>query len=363
MPKKTALYSVHEQLGAKIVEFGGYLMPVQYESIVDEHKQVRTSVGMFDVSHMGEFLVSGSGAEAFLNHLTVNDVVKLTPGQAQYTVICYPDGGIVDDLLIYKYETHFMMVVNAANIAKDWEWIAERKQGDVTLENRSDGITLLAIQGPDSRDVLQKIVPSDLAQLKFYRFFEGEIVGIPATISRTGYTGELGYEVYIDAERSEHLWENIIDAGRECDLKPVGLGARDTLRLEAGLCLYGNDLDESTNPIEAGLGWITNLHKDDFIGLEALRKVQEEGPERKLVGFEIMGRGIPRHGYPITFSGNEIGIVTSGTQSPMLEKGIGMGYVPPEYVNPGTTFNIKVRNREIPAKVVEMPFYTSQSNF
>ncbi len=362
MPKETALYAVHEKLGAKIVEFGGYLMPVRYESIVDEHKKVRTSVGMFDISHMGEFVVAGSEAETFLNHITVNDVAKLNEGQAQYTVMCYPDGGIVDDLLIYRYENHFMMVVNAANIEKDFEWVKEQQRRGVELDNQSDGITLLAVQGPNSRQVLQKMTPADLAELQFYHFIEGEIAGISATISRTGYTGELGYELYIDSAHSEHLWERIMEAGREFELKPVGLGARDTLRLEAGLCLYGNDIDESTNPIEAGLGWITKLSKDDFIGKAAIQKVQQEGPERKLVGFEIKGHGIPRHGYPITFSGNDIGVVTSGTQSPMLGKGIGMGYVRPEYANAGTTFNIKIRNREIPSNVVEMPFFTSRTN-
>jgi len=361
MAKKTALHDVHKSLGAKLVEFAGFIMPIQYQGIIGEHKRVRATVGLFDISHMGEFIISGPNAEDFLNYVTVNDVSKLEVGAAQYTVMCYPDGGIVDDLLIYRNTDHYMMVVNAANIQKDWQWINQHKMDDVTLENQSDSTVLLAIQGPDSTKVVQKLSDKNVEDIGYYHFVEDSIAGIPGILSRTGYTGEVGYEVYIESDNAREIWGAIMEAGKEFHIEPIGLGARDTLRLEAGLYLYGNDIDKDTNPLEAGLHWITKLEKDDFIGKEALQAVKAKGIEKKLVGFEVMGKGIPRHGYLITFSGKTVGEVTSGTQSPTLEKGIGMGYVQREYENSGTTFNIKIRQREIPAKVVKKPFYKRKS--
>ena len=362
MAKKTALYEKHKAFDAKIVEFAGYDMPIQYSGIMDEHKRVRNTVGVFDVSHMGEFLVTGAGAEDFLNYVTVNDVANMTIGQAQYTAMCQQDGGIVDDLLIYRYEDRFLAVVNAANLDKDWEHMLRFIAEDVEMANISEETTLLAVQGPDSRKTLQKLTDDDLSTVKFYHFIEGAIAGVDATIARTGYTGELGFEIYVENEYAEQLWDAIFDAGEAFHIEPIGLAARDTLRLEMGFCLYGNDIDETTNPIEAGLGWITKVNKGDFLGAEAIKAVQEKGPTRKRIGFELLGRGIPRHDYPIIFSGRKIGHVTSGSQSPMLEKGIGMGYVETEFAQPGTTFNIRIRSREIPAKVVKMPFYSPGKN-
>ena len=359
MPKKTALYDIHKNAGAKLVEFAGFEMPIQYESIIEEHKRVRTTVGVFDVSHMGEFLVRGEDAEKFLNQITVNNVPALKPGKAQYTLMCYPDAGIVDDLLIYRFEDHFMTVVNASNIQKDWDWMQENLLPDAAMENISDETTLLAVQGPDSEKLLQKISAPDLSEIKFYNFVEAEVAGREVILSRTGYTGEPGFEIYADAQDSEHLWHTIFEAGKEYSVEPIGLGARDTLRLEAGLCLYGNDLTEHTNPIEAGLGWVVKPESGDFIGKDIIVAEEESGPQRKRVGFELLDRGIPRHGYDIIFSGRKIGEVTSGNQSPMLDKGIGMGYVSEEFSNPGTTFNVKIRTKEIPAKVVKLPFYKS----
>lgn len=356
-PKKTALYHKHKAAGAKIVDFAGFAMPVHYSGIIEEHECVRTTVGVFDVSHMGEFLVTGSDAEMFLNYVTVNDVAAMDAGQAQYTAMCLEDGGIVDDLLIYKYEDRYLAVVNAANIQKDWDHLQKYRMAEAELQDVSDDTTLLAIQGPASREVLQKLTSEDLSVIKFYHFIEGEVAGVPSTIARTGYTGELGFELYVENQDAEELWDALFDAGSKQDIQPVGLGARDTLRLEMGFCLYGNDIDETTNPIEAGLGWITKLNKGDFLGRDAVARVKEAGPERKRVGFELLGRGIPRKGYSITFSGREIGEVTSGSQSPMLEKGIGMGYVETEFSKAGTTFNIMIRNKGIPAKVVKLPFY------
>lgn len=326
-PKKTALYGKHEAAGAKIVDFAGYEMPIQYAGIIEEHKCVRTTIGVFDVSHMGEFLVTGADAEGFLNYVTVNDVAKMSVEQAQYTAMCLEDGGIVDDLLIYKYEDRYLTVVNAANIRKDWEHMQQYLMDGAEMQDISDETTLLAVQGPKSRTVLQELTSEDLNAVKFYHFIEGEVAGIPATIARTGYTGELGFELYVENQHASDLWEAVFKAGAEYGIQPVGLGARNTLRLEMGFCLYGNDIDETTNPIEAGLGWITKLKKGEFVGRDAIKQVNEAGPERKRVGFELMGRGIPRKGYRITFSGSEIGEVTSGSQSPILEKGIGMGYV------------------------------------
>ncbi len=356
-PKKTALYETHKKLGAKIVEFGGFLMPIQYTSIIQEHKRVRTTVGIFDVSHMGEFIFRGEKAGDFLNYLTINNVAKLADYQAHYSAMCTEQGGIVDDLIVYRYPDHFMMVVNASNTEKDWNWVQKHLWKGVTVENQSDIITLLAVQGPKSRDTLQKLTSVDLKAIRFYHFTEGELAGVPMTISRTGYTGELGFELYFDRSYSEKIWNAVMEAGAEFDIEPIGLGARDTLRLEMKYCLYGNDIDETTNPLEAGLGWITKLSKGDFIGRDVLLKVKEEGVKRKLIGFKMQKRAFPRHSYAIFKDGKKVGHVTSGTVSPMLQIGIGMGYVPVVFSEVGTPIDIEIRGKMEPAVVSETPFY------
>lgn len=355
-PKKTGLYDVHVKLGAKMVEFAGFLMPIQYTSIIEEHKKVRTSVGMFDVSHMGEIVIRGEKALDFVNYLTVNDASRLAVHQAQYTAMCYPDGGIVDDLICYRRQDHYLLVVNAANTEKDYQWILENKIDGVEVENISDGITQIAVQGKNAEAVLQKLTEVDLASIKFYWFTEGQLAGVDMIISRTGYTGEPGFELYFDRKYSVEVWEKIMEAGEEFEIAPIGLGARDTLRLEKKYCLYGNDIDETTTPLEAGLGWITKLDKGDFIGREALRKQKEEGIQRKLMGFVVEGKMIPRHHYPILKNGTEIGHVTSGCYSPILEKNIGLGYVNIQYAHVGEEIEISARGRTAPAKIVKTPF-------
>jgi aminomethyltransferase len=357
-PIKTALYDVHKSLGARIIPFAGYWMPVQYQGIMAEHRHVRTTVGVFDVSHMGEFEFRGPDAEKFLNKITINDVASLDVGQVQYSAMCYPDGGLVDDLLTYRFEDHYVLVVNASNRVKDHDWIIEHmpEQG-VDFDDITDDITLLAVQGPKSSDVLEPITAVDLEQLKYYHFAEDQVAGIDAVISRTGYTGELGYEIYISKSHSEDLWNAIFDAGKPFDVKPIGLGARDTLRLEMKFCLYGNDIDETTNPLEAGLGWITKLKKGNFIGAAALKKIKEVGIKRKLAGFEVLDKAIPRQGYPIFADGLKIGTTTSGTHSPMLERGIGIGYVSKNHWNVGSELQMETRGKMHPIRIVETPFY------
>lgn len=357
-PKKPALYEVHVSLGAKIIPFAGFLMPVQYKGIIEEHRRVRTTVGVFDVSHMGEFEFHGAGATEFLNWITINDVAKLLIGQVQYTAMCYPDGGIVDDLLVYRFPDHYLMVVNAANIPKDRDWILEHMPSTgVEFRDESDEITLLAVQGPQSLGTLKSIAPINFDNLAYYHFEEAEIAGIDAVISRTGYTGERGYEIYVHRSRSEALWKAVFDAGKPYDIEPIGLGARDTLRLEMKYCLYGNDIDATTNPLEAGLGWITKLNKGDFMGRDAIQAAKERGFIRKLVGFELTGKGIPRHGYPILFQGRQVGITTSGNYSPMLDVGIGLGYVPVNLSSVGTALELDMRGRHVPIRIVQTPFY------
>lgn len=364
--KHTAFFEIHRQLGAKLVEFGGYEMPVQYSGIIDEHKAVRSSVGLFDVSHMGEFEVRGSGAQDLVQRLTTNDVSKLTPGKAQYSAMCYSDGGIVDDLLVYRTDDGFMLVVNAANIGKDLDWIRSNLSGPgAEILDKSDELSLLAIQGPKSLDTLQKLTESPLSSIPYYSFVMTTVAGVPMMVSRTGYTGELGFEIYFEAAggAAERVWNSVMDAGKEYGIKPAGLGARDTLRLEMGYCLYGNDIDATTNPLEAGLGWITRLGKGEFIGAPALRKIKEEGVRRKLVGF-TMGeeKAFPRHGYEIRTDGESLGQVTSGTISPILEKGIGLGYVGTARSSPGTPLNIVIRSKEVPASVAALPFIRKDGN-
>jgi aminomethyltransferase len=357
--KRTRFYSVHKNLGAKIVEFAGYEMPIQYSSIIAEHKAVRNSVGVFDVSHMGEVFVSGENALAFVQHITINDASKLTSGRVQYSAMCYPDGGIVDDLLVYRLgENEFMLVINASNIDKDFKWMNENNKHGAVLENLSDEYSLLAVQGPNSKSVLKKITNANLESLEYYHFTKAVVTGVEMILSRTGYTGELGYELYFkgDEKLAEIVWNKIFDAGKEFDIQPVGLAARDSLRLEMGFCLYGNDIDRTTNPLEAGLGWITKLNKDYFIGKEALLKFKAEGLKRKLSAMISEEKAFPRHGYDINCNGKKIGQVTSGTVSPVLDKPIALGYLDTDYAVEGKEVNILIRGKEISAKVVKLPF-------
>ncbi|MCG3118360.1 MAG: Aminomethyltransferase [bacterium] len=355
--KKTALYDLHVQHGGKLVEFAGYWMPVQYRGIIDEHRQVRRSVGVFDVSHMGEFEVRGQGALDFLQRVTINDVSKLAIYQAQYSAICYPDGGIVDDVIVYRWPDHYMLVVNASNIEKDFNWLQQHAAADVALIDKSNDYSLLAVQGRNAQATLQKIASRNLAEIKYYWFASGEIAGVPAFISRTGYTGEDGFEVGCPPPHAEKVWNAIFTAGKEFGIEPIGLGARDTLRLEMKYCLYGNDIDQTTNPLEAGLGWITKLDKGDFISRNVMIKMKAGGIPRKLVGFEIDGKNIARHGYPILKDGAAVGHVTSGTFSPSLEKSIGLGYVASAHSAIGTELSIDIRGRAAKAKIVKTPFY------
>jgi aminomethyltransferase len=355
--KHTALTPIHEKLGAKMVDFGGFYMPLQYTSIRAEHRRVRTTVGVFDVSHMGEFVFRGPDAEAFVDWATVNNVRKLQMHQVQYSCACYPDAGIVDDLLVYRLSDHFLMVVNAANLEKDWAWFVEHRRGNCEMENISERTSLLAVQGRDAEAVVQKLTKTNLPSIQYYWCAEGEVAGVKTLISRTGYTGEDGFELMVRNEDAQKLWGALFDAGKEFHIEPVGLGARDSLRLEMKYCLYGNDIDKTTNPLEAGLGWITKLQKGDFLGREPLMRVKEEGVMRKLIGFEIEGTGFPRPHYPILSNGKQVGQVTSGTVSPMLDKGIGMGYVPTELAEIGTSLEIDARGQLLPARVVKTPFY------
>ncbi len=356
--KKTKLFKVHEKLGAKIVDFAGFAMPVQYFSIIGEHLNVRNGVGVFDVSHMGEFFVKGEKALDFVQYATVNNAAKLTEGRVQYSAMCYPDGGIVDDLLVYKIsDTEFMLVVNASNIEKDFDWLQENNKFGVELTNASDDYSLLAVQGPKSKETVQKICDKEL-DLEYYHYFRANVAGINMLVSRTGYTGELGYELYFQGDEAvaEKVWKAVFEAGEEFGIKPAGLGARDSLRLEMGYCLYGNDIDKSTNPLEAGLSWITKFKKGDFIGRDALVKVKEEGLKRKLVPMQTGERAFPRHGYEISADGKIIGHITSGTVSPVLNKPIAMGYVDIAYAEPGAQVNFVIRGKEVPAIVVTLPF-------
>lgn len=355
--KKTPFHEIHKKAGAKIVPFAGYEMPVLYAGIMEEHKAVRNAVGVFDVSHMGEFFAKGKNSLPFLQSITVNDVSKLTPGKAQYSAMCFENGGIVDDLLIYMLaEQSYMIVVNASNIEKDWEWMKKHCPADVAFENKSDETALLAIQGPKSLETMQKLTSSNLATIPYYHFVQGSIAGIEMTISRTGYTGELGFEIYFNVDHAEKIWNAIFDAGKEFGITPIGLGARDTLRLEMGYCLYGNDIDQTTNPIEANLGWITKFNKGEFVSKSILEKTKTEGPKRKLVGMMLSDKAVPRHGYPLVVNGSQVGVVTSGTFSPSLEKGIAMGYVNVPYTEIGSKISIDVRGKMVEATVAALPF-------
>ncbi len=363
--KHTPLHDVHVALGARMMAFGGFDMPVQYTSIVEEHLAVREAAGLFDVSHMGEVFVRGPRAFDFVQRLVTNDAATLYDGRAMYTVMCTPEGGVVDDLLVYRLaQDRYLLVVNAANVEKDFAWMQANNPMQAELVNASDEIALLAVQGPRAVAVVQKLTDVPLDEIAYYHFVEppaGAFMGCRnAILSRTGYTGEPGLEIYCEAARAEAVWNALLEAGRDEGLKPAGLGARDTLRLEAGFCLYGNDLTEAINPYEAGLGWITKPDKGDFIGREALLAVKQAGPARRLVGFVMQERGIPRHDYPLlSAEGEEIGVVTSGSQSPVLQQGIGLGYVPndPAYTTPGALLAVSVRGRAVPARVVKPPFH------
>ncbi|KOY52523.1 glycine cleavage system aminomethyltransferase GcvT [Polaribacter dokdonensis] len=358
--KNIALHQVHEKLGAKMVPFAGYNMPVQYEGVTAEHLTVRESVGVFDVSHMGEFLVSGENALALIQKVTSNDASKLAIGDAQYS--CFPntENGIVDDLICYRIkDNQYLLVVNASNIEKDWNWISKyNEEFGADLKDLSDDYSLLAIQGPKAVEAMQSLSSLDLADIPFYKFKVGDFAGIEhVIISATGYTGSGGFEIYCKNSEVEQIWNRVFLAGAEFGIKPIGLAARDTLRLEMGYCLYGNDIDDTTSPIEAGLGWITKFNKD-FVNADALAKQKEEKPSRKLVAFELNARGIPRQGYDIVDEeGNTIGNVTSGTMSPSLSKGIGLGYVPIASAKMGSQILIQIRKKAIPATVVKLPFY------
>lgn len=356
--KNTALTEKHISLGAKMVPFAGYNMPVQYEGINVEHATVRNAVGVFDVSHMGEFILKGENALDLIQRVTSNDASKLHDGKIQYS--CFPneDGGIVDDLLVYRMdEKSYMLVVNASNIEKDWNWIQKFNTSNVEMHNISDKTSLLAVQGPKSADALQSLTDMDLASMEYYTFKKGTFAGVDnVLVSATGYTGAGGFEIYFENEHADQIWNAIFKAGAEYGIKPIGLAARDTLRLEKGFCLYGNDIDDTTSPIEAGLGWITKFTKT-FTNSEALLAQKEAGVARKLIGFEMIDRGIPRHDYPIVDAeGKVIGKVTSGTQSPTLQKAIGMGYLDKEFAKEGTEIFIEIRNTKVKAQVVKFPF-------
>ncbi|HNP18290.1 MAG TPA: glycine cleavage system aminomethyltransferase GcvT [Fulvivirga sp.] len=355
--KKIALNDLHEKLGAKMVPFAGYNMPVRYSSDIEEHMTVRNGVGMFDVSHMGEFLITGPNALALIQKVTSNDASKLEIGKVQYSYLPNDKGGIVDDLLVYQIrEEEYMLVVNASNIDKDWSWIVSKNDIGATMKNISDDFSLFAVQGPKATESLQKLTSVDLSNIPFYTFAIGDFAGAEhVIISATGYTGSGGFEIYLHNRDAEMIWNKIMEAGAEFDLKPIGLGARDTLRMEMGFCLYGNDIDDNTSPLEAGLGWITKFTKE-FTNSAALQKQKEAGVTKKLIGFKMIDRGIPRHNYEIQDAkGNTIGRVTSGTQSPVLSQGIGMGYVNTEFAKADTEIYIAVRNKALKAVVSKLP--------
>jgi aminomethyltransferase len=356
--KNTALSQKHISLGAKMVPFAGYNMPVSYSGLNDEHATVRNAVGVFDVSHMGEFILKGEHALDLIQRVTSNDASVLTDGKAQYSCLPNNDGGIVDDLIVYRIdEKSYMLVVNASNIDKDWNWINKHNTANVEMHNISEKTSLLAIQGPKALDTLQKLTDIKLADIPYYSFTKGTFNGVEnVVVSNTGYTGAGGFEIYFENEYAEKMWDSIFAAGAEFGIKPIGLGARDTLRLEMGFCLYGNDIDDTTSPIEAGLGWITKFTKD-FTNRTAIEKQKTEGVTKKLVGFEMIDRGIPRHDYQIAdATGNIIGKVTSGTQSPTLNKALGMGYVNKDFAKSDTEIFILIRDKAIKAKVCKMPF-------
>ncbi|SCW30485.1 aminomethyltransferase [Paenibacillus tianmuensis] len=358
--KRTPLFPLYaEYPGVRCIDFGGWELPVQFSGIGREHEAVRQQAGLFDVSHMGEFLVTGTFAETFLQRVTTNDVSKLADGQAQYTLMCYEDGGVVDDLLVYRLSAdQFMLVVNASNIDKDFRWLESHLLGDVSLENKSDTTALLALQGPNAQAIAARVTDAELNALSQFHFIpDVKVCGVPALVSRTGYTGEDGFEFYVSADDAPALWKGLMEAGEPLGLTPTGLGARDTLRFEAKLPLYGQELSDKITPLEAGLGFFVKLAKDDFIGRDALLRQKEEGVPRKLVGIEMIDRGIPRSHYPVYAGDRQIGEVTTGTQSPTLKRNLGLALVQAEYGEPGTEVDVEIRGSRLKAVVVKAPFY------
>ncbi|HEY7349483.1 MAG TPA: glycine cleavage system aminomethyltransferase GcvT [Ktedonobacterales bacterium] len=359
--KRTPLYDLHLESGGRMVEFGGWEMPVQYRGIIEEHQAVRTRAGLFDVSHMGEFRIEGPGALDFLQHLVPNNVARLAINQTLYTQLCLPSGGTIDDCTLYRLaEQRFLLVVNASTCDKDWAWVNQHATSFdlTTLENATDEIALFAFQGPQAEAILQPLADTDLAAIPYYHCLPGAIAGIPALISRTGYTGEDGFELYHHATDAPELWRVILEAGQASGALPIGLGARDTLRLEAGFCLYGHELTEEITPLEAALGWSVKLDKGvDFIGCEALARQKQEGLKRKRIGIEMTDRSVPRAGYALLADGQPVGELTSGTLGPSLNKTIGMGYVPPDYAKAGTALEVEIRGKRVGAAVVSLPFY------
>lgn len=360
--EKTPLFEVHKKLGAKLIEFGGWLMPVQYSGIIEEHKAVRNAAGLFDLSHMGEIEVRGRQAVEFLQYATTNDVSKLEVGQAHYTFMLYPDGGIVDDLIIYREADRYLLVVNASNAQKDMLWLQETqtlKGSDISVRDRSWATALISIQGPKALEILKPHVDVELDEITYYHFAQGKVGDTVGIIARTGYTGEDGFELFVPRATAEKTWNLLMDAGKDDGLVPVGLGARDTLRLEAKMALYGNDIDASTNPLDAGLGWAVKLDKPvDFCGKRSLLAVKQSGPKRKLVGFEVRDRGIARHGYPVAKEGQMVGKVTSGAPSPTLGKNIGLAYVPVDSSATGAELEVIIRDKTFKIEIVKTPFYT-----
>jgi aminomethyltransferase len=358
--KKTPLNARHRASGAKMVPFSGWDMPVEYSGLTIEHTAVRSRAGLFDVSHMGEIEIAGKDALAAVQRISSNDASKLTVGQAQYSGLLTPQGTFVDDLLVYRLgPTHFLLVVNAGNIPKDYAWIAEQIKpvGDAVAVDASSRYALLAIQGPEAQNVLQPLTGVDLASIKYYWFAHGEVANVRATVSRTGYTGEDGFEIFVPPQSADKVWLALLESGKAVDVIPCGLGARDTLRLEAGMRLHGNDIDETTTAIEADLNWIVGWKKDDFVGAAALREQKASGAKRKIAGFEMLDRGIARHGYDVYIGDAKAGLVTSGTQTPFLKKAIGMAYLPVEHTAAGSEFDVDIRGRRTRARVVPMPFY------
>jgi aminomethyltransferase len=356
--KRTPLHAAHVRLGARMVPFGGWDMPVQYTGIVEEHRTVRRAVGCFDVSHMGEFELRGPDALRALQRLTTNDVAALETGQVQYSLLCAEGGGIVDDLTLYRLaDDHFMLTVNAANIDKDWAWVTRHLDGRVDARNVSGETGLIAVQGPHAERLVGRLADVDVTGIGYYRFARGRVAGVAGLVSRTGYTGEDGFELYLPAEETERVWERLLAEGKADGVAPIGLGARDTLRLEMKYALYGNDIDETTNPLEAGLGWVVKPGKGEFLGRAAIERVRAEGPRRRLVGFEMVERAVPRHGYPILHEGAAVGVVTSGSYGPSVDRYIGVGYVPAALGAVGTALAIEVRGRGHAARVVKTPFH------
>jgi aminomethyltransferase len=359
--KRTPLFHAHVEAGARMVPFGGWEMPVQYTSIIEEHRTVRSAVGLFDVSHMGEFEIEGPGALSALQWVTSNDVAALSEGQVQYSLVCYPAGGIVDDATVYRLgPDRFMVTVNAANIAKDWTWVTEHTQArsGVRWRDVSDETALIAVQGPQAEALVGSLADRDVTSLAYYRFTHGAVAGVPTLISRTGYTGEDGFELYVPAGAATTLWSALLEAGRPLGVKPIGLGARDTLRLEMRYALYGNDIDETTSPLEAGLGWVVKPGKGDFIGRDEIEKVRAAGPRRRLVGLEMADRAVARHGYPVQSDGRAVGIVTSGSYGPSVDRSIALAYVESPLAAVGTDLAVEIRGQARPARVVKTPFYT-----